>query len=69
MCNRGPDTNGSMFFLSLAELKELDGRHCVFGAVVNEDSLKVLREIERYGTDRGQPTRQILITDCGQIYP
>ena len=69
MCNAGPDTNGSQFFFSFVEMSELDERHVVFGCVCNEDSLAVLREVERVGTECGRPTKGVLIADCGQLYP
>ncbi len=44
MANSGPNTNGSQFFITLAPTPNLNGRHTVFGYVVN-DGMKVVNTI------------------------
>ena len=65
MANAGPNTNGSQFFITLVKTEWLDGKHVVFGKVV--EGLDVIREIEKYGSESGQTSKKIVISDCGQI--
>jgi len=65
MANAGPNTNGSQFFLCTVQTAWLDGRHVVFGSVV--EGMDVVRQIEGYGTQSGRPTAKIMVADCGEL--
>lgn len=67
MANRGPNTNGSQFFITFTETTFLDGRHVVFGEVV--EGFNVLKQLEAIGTrtERGIPKKKAVIVDCGEI--
>ena len=63
MANAGPNTNGSQFFLCTAQTAWLDGKHVVFGQVV--DGLNVVKAIEAVGSQSGKTAKPVLIADCG----
>lgn len=65
MANAGPNTNGSQFFITLAKTDWLDGKHVVFGSVV--EGMDVVKKIESFGSRTGATSKQIIIANCGQI--
>lgn len=65
MANSGPNTNGSQFFLCTAKTQWLDGKHVVFGKVV--EGMDVLLAMEAVGTQSGKTRTKVVISDCGVL--
>merc|ERR1711997_70953 len=56
MANSGPNSNGSQFFITTAVTSWLDGRHVVFGEVL--EGLDILKECEKHGSKTGVPSKK-----------
>ncbi|PWY91171.1 cyclophilin-like peptidyl prolyl cis-trans isomerase cypA [Aspergillus heteromorphus CBS 117.55] len=69
MANAGPNTNGSQFFITTVVTSWLDGKHVVFGEVADEESMKVVKEIEALGSSSGAVRSNIkpTIVDAGEL--
>ena len=65
MANAGPNTNGSQFFLTTVKTAWLDGKHVVFGQVV--EGMNVVQAVEALGSQDGRTKKKIVVADCGQL--
>jgi len=65
MANAGSNTNGSQFFITTKRTPHLDGRHVVFGTVI--DGWDVVKKIEDCGSSSGRPSTRVVITSCGLL--
>ena len=65
MANAGPNTNGSQFFICTAKTGWLDGKHVVFGRVV--EGYDVIETVEKVGSSSGKTAKPVVVVDCGQL--
>lgn len=66
MANSGKNTNGSQFFMTTVKTPHLDGKHVVFGKVVQ--GMGVLKELENTAVDeRDRPKKACVIANCGEL--
>jgi len=65
MANAGPNTNGSQFFVTTVVTSWLDGKHVVFGEVMEGED--IIKKIEGQGSGSGKPKTPIKIVDSGEL--
>lgn len=61
----GPSTNGSQFFITTTKTEWLDGRHVVFGKVLEGED--IVKNIESVGSSSGKPSSKVTIVDSGEL--
>ena len=67
MANSGKNTNGSQFFITTVKTDWLDGKHVVFGRVLN--GFDLVKEIESLGSRTGATEKKIIFEDCQDVTP
>lgn len=61
MANSEANTNGSQFFITFRSCGHLDGKHAVFGRVI--DGLQLLDKLENIETERNDKPKQDIIIE------
>ncbi|GAA0395612.1 peptidylprolyl isomerase [Streptomyces luteireticuli] len=65
MANAGPNTNGSQFFITTVVTDWLDGKHVVFGEVV--EGQDVVKQVEALGSRSGATAAKIAVKESGTL--
>eukprot|EP00747_Dinoflagellata_sp_TGD_P058221 gnl/TRDRNA2_/TRDRNA2_151024_c0_seq1.p1 gnl/TRDRNA2_/TRDRNA2_151024_c0~~gnl/TRDRNA2_/TRDRNA2_151024_c0_seq1.p1 ORF type:complete len:195 (-),score=60.41 gnl/TRDRNA2_/TRDRNA2_151024_c0_seq1:94-678(-) len=65
MANAGPNTNGSQFFITTVKTSWLDGKHVVFGKII--EGMDVVTKVEAQGSSSGKPKQKVTIVDSGVL--
>jgi len=66
MANAGPDTNSSQFFVCYGATPHLNGKHTIYGRVIDGYSIcEKAENIEKGASDK--PLMNVRIADCGEL--
>lgn len=65
MANAGPNTNKSQFFITFEPCPWLDGKHVVFGEVI--EGKNIAEWLNKVGSKNGVPTKPAMIIETGEL--
>lgn len=65
MANSGKNTNGSQFFITTVTTQWLDGKHVVFGKVI--ENMDFIKKVEKIGSQSGATSKVVTIADSGEL--
>merc|ERR1719231_457366 len=65
MANAGPNTQGSQFFITTVATPWLDGKHVIFGKVL--EGYEIVKAIEAKGSGSGKPSATVRIAASGEV--
>ena len=67
MANKGPNTNGSQFFICLAPTPHLNKKHTVFGRIIK--GYEIIESIESNPTDpeTNKPIKEVKVVNWGEL--
>ena len=60
-----PCSNGSQFFITTVPTPHLNGKHTVFGEVI--EGQEFVKAVESVGSSSGTPSEKVLIAKCGSL--
>merc|ERR1712025_254025 len=67
MANKGPNSNGSQFFVTFRSWQYLDGYHVAFGQVVGKDSLEFLDKVKEIDIEEEDQDRRLPGQGCQEV--
>jgi peptidyl-prolyl isomerase H (cyclophilin H) len=67
MANSGVNSNGCQFFITCDTCQHLDGKHVVFGKLLGDTSMVIMRAIEAVSVQEDKPTVPVTISNCGEL--